>query len=53
MPEAAGRLAMRTVEIPGADHGLEVGDEWRASLRAQERVMGEIEAFLDAVATDG
>lgn len=50
VPAVAGGLAMRTVEIPGADHGLEVGEEWRASLRAQERVMGEIEAFLDEAA---
>ncbi len=34
------------LEVPGADHSLQVGDDWRASQRAQAEVFEAIEDFV-------
>lgn len=44
--EAARRTSLEVVEIEGGDHGLHVGDDWRASLTALEQVMEAVESFV-------
>ncbi|KNX39644.1 hypothetical protein VV01_20680 [Luteipulveratus halotolerans] len=38
-------LAGRVVEIPRADHGLEIDDDWRASMAAHRKAVDAIDDF--------
>ncbi|MCR1161675.1 hypothetical protein NEK97_09410 [Paenarthrobacter sp. UW852] len=37
------------VEVPGADHSLQIADDWRASQTAQGEVFGRIEKFVSSL----
>lgn len=40
-----GAIEAEVVEVPGADHGLEVPGDWAASLEAQRAVLERIASF--------
>jgi len=44
--EAAGTF----FEVPGADHSLQIRNEWRASQQAQAEVFAKVEEFIRALA---
>lgn len=45
LPEVAKSTGLDVLEIPGGDHALHVGTDWRASLAALEQAMAAVEAF--------
>ncbi|KGN37086.1 hypothetical protein [Knoellia subterranea] len=46
--EVVPDLRGEVVDIAGANHGLHVGTDWRASLAALHRVLDHVERFLSA-----